>query len=72
MPKEFDCELITWAVVTGLSKKKKTTRPQPAQHLLYKGPELFIIQVHQQPIGEDEVKAKENIEWIHENAGYTL
>lgn len=55
----------TWAVVAGLSEEKKSTRPQPAQHLHHEGVELFITQVHQQPVGEDEINAEEVGEWIH-------
>lgn len=52
-------------MVAGLSEEQKATGPQPAQHLLYKGLQLLVAQVHQQPVGEDEVEAEGNNEWIN-------
>lgn len=57
------CVSVTWAVVTGLSKEEKSPRPQPAQHLLHCGLELLVTQVHQQPVGEDDVKTAEDSGW---------
>lgn len=49
-------------MVAGLSEEKKAAGPQPAQHLLYENLQLLVTQVHQQPVGEDEVNTEENIE----------
>ena len=55
-------ELSTWSVVAWLSEEKKAAGPQPAQHLLDENLQLLVAQVHQQPVGEDEVNTEENIE----------
>lgn len=52
--------LATWAVVTGLSEEKEAPRPQPAQHPLDEALELLVAQVHQQPVGEDEVETEKD------------
>lgn len=49
-------------MVTGLSKEQEAPRLQPAQHPHDEALELLVAQVHQQPVGEDEVKTEKKIE----------
>lgn len=46
-------------MVAGLSEEEKSTRLQPVQHFLHEGLQLFVTQIHQQPIGEDKVDTEE-------------
>lgn len=48
-------------MVTGLSEEKEASRLQPAQHPLDEALELLVAQVHQQPVGEDEVKTEKDL-----------
>lgn len=45
-------------MVTGLPEEEKSTRPQPTYGLVNEGFKLVVTQVHQQPVGEDEVNAE--------------
>lgn len=48
-------------MVAGLSEKEKATRLEPFKHFLQTDVQLLITQVHQQPVGEDEVDTGEKV-----------
>lgn len=41
---------------TGFSEEEVTVRTKPRQHLLCQGAQLFVTQIHEQPVRKDQVK----------------
>ena len=48
-------------MVAGLSEKEKATWLEPVKHFLHADVQLLITQVHQQPVGENDVDTEEKV-----------